>query len=213
MYFFLTHLKDLWLHLCWSSLEMRPVFPAHSTLSQAKYMALLRWLMVRHSRSTLSERCMALLAASRASTELPRRSTVEESTPVPLKLWYVETTQTRSGCFTHTFLSDSCVPPADWQFCGSQLLRHFAEWIRAARKHTVQPCERTTHSHYQQTHTSPGRKAVRLTNSTILCSCSWHHKAAWFETSAGRAAPTEQIKVPLQTRNSVCNIQPTVLSH
>lgn len=53
-----------------------PVFPAHRMLSQAKYMALLRWLMVRQSLSTLSERCMALLAASSASTLFPRRSTV-----------------------------------------------------------------------------------------------------------------------------------------
>ncbi|TNN36835.1 hypothetical protein EYF80_053001 [Liparis tanakae] len=53
----------------------RPVFPAHSTLSQTKYMALLRWPMVRHSRGTLSARWMALLAACSASTELPSRST------------------------------------------------------------------------------------------------------------------------------------------
>ncbi|KAF3834453.1 hypothetical protein F7725_025657 [Dissostichus mawsoni] len=34
----------------------RPVFPAHRMLSQAKYMALFRWLMVRHSLRTPSDR-------------------------------------------------------------------------------------------------------------------------------------------------------------
>lgn len=63
---------------------MMPVFPAHRMLSQAKYMALLRWLMVRQSLSTLSERCMALLAASSASTLFPRRSTVGHKQSISL---------------------------------------------------------------------------------------------------------------------------------
>lgn len=95
------YLNDLWLHLCWSSSEMMPVFPAHRMLSQAKYMALLRWLMVRQSLSTLSERCMALLAASRASTLFPRRSTVGHKqsislSPSPLGL----EDELRTGCLT-----------------------------------------------------------------------------------------------------------------
>lgn len=71
---------------------MRPVFPAHNTLSHAKYMALLRWLTVRQSLRTPSERCMALLAASNASTEFPRRSTVghQYTSNTFLQLWCLE---------------------------------------------------------------------------------------------------------------------------
>lgn len=86
-YIDITHLKDLWLHLCWSSLDRMPALPAHTTLSQAKYIALLRWLMVRQSLSTLSERWIALLAACSASTEFPRRKTVTQQTPVTTQLW------------------------------------------------------------------------------------------------------------------------------
>lgn len=71
----LLHLNDLWLHLFWSSSEARPVLEAHRRLSQARYRALLRWPRVRHSLTTPSDRWMARLAASSASTELPRRST------------------------------------------------------------------------------------------------------------------------------------------
>lgn len=69
------HLKDLCPHFSWSTLGASPTFPAHRTLSQAKYMALLRWLRVTQKRSTMSDKWMALFAASRASAELPRRST------------------------------------------------------------------------------------------------------------------------------------------
>lgn len=73
--------------MCWSSLERMPALPAHTTLSQAKYIALLRWLMVRQSLSTLSERWIALLAACSASTEFPRRKTVTQQTPVTTQFW------------------------------------------------------------------------------------------------------------------------------
>lgn len=75
-----------------------PVFPAHRTLSQAKYMALLRWLMVRQSLSMLSDRCIALLAASTASTEFPRRSTVghKHTSATVLRLWCLETNSNKS---------------------------------------------------------------------------------------------------------------------
>lgn len=138
-----THLKDLWLHLCWSSLETRPVFPAHRTLSQAKYMALLRWPIVRQSLSTLSERWMALLAASSASTEFPRRSTVvhKHTWATILHLWCLE----NNFCFTHTFSIGSCVLPADWRFYAVQLLpRPSAACSPAECRHIEPPCEWTT---------------------------------------------------------------------
>lgn len=141
------YLNDLWLHLCWSSSEMMPVFPAHRMLSQAKYMALLRWLMVRQSLSTLSERCMALLAASSASTLFPRRSTVGHKQsislgPSPLGL----EDKLRTGCLTHTFWSGSCGLPADWRFYGAQPpSRPSAECSPAGCRHTGQPCQSRTH--------------------------------------------------------------------
>lgn len=79
----LFHLNDLWLHLFWSRLEMMPDFPAHRMLSQAKYMALFRWLRVRQSLRTPSERWMARLAASSASTEFPSRNTTDTNTREP----------------------------------------------------------------------------------------------------------------------------------
>lgn len=70
-----THRNERWLHFSWSMCGTRPDFPAQRTLSQAKYMALFKWLTVTHRRRTLSDRWMALLAASRASAEFPSRNT------------------------------------------------------------------------------------------------------------------------------------------
>lgn len=126
---------------------MMPVFPAHRTLSQAKYMALLRWPMVRQSRSMMSERWIALLAASSASTEFPRRSTVghKYTSATVLWLWHLETNWKHSR-FTHAFLSGSCVLPADPLFSGVQLTPHpSAAWSLAGCTRTEQPCECRTY--------------------------------------------------------------------
>lgn len=71
------HLKERWLHFSWSAWGTRPVLPAHRMLSQAKYMARLRWATVMQKRSTMSDRWMARLAASSASAELPSRNTAK----------------------------------------------------------------------------------------------------------------------------------------
>lgn len=134
---------------------MRPVFPAHRTLSQAKYMALLRWLMVRQSFSTLSERCMALFAASSASTEFPKRSTTwhkHTSVVTPQHCYVGKKKNSQTSWFTHTFLSGSYVLPADWQFCEVHLLPLLSATCSPAEcRHTGQPCDRTTHMINEQT--------------------------------------------------------------
>lgn len=130
-------------------------------------MALLRWLRVRQSLSTPSERWMALLAASSASTEFPRRSTVGHMCTSDTILQFCCSKRTWLY-LTHTSSSCSCVLPADWQSCEvPPLIRLSAACAPAGCRHTARPCQSQS-----KARVSTARLLIQLVANSICAGVS-----------------------------------------